>query len=264
MSEPAAMDRLPADRTALSRLDDAFRVAESLEPDDRLRLIVRMWASLPPEHWAAPTARELIEVARRLNNHESQPAVDPPWELVRQMVFKQVKSPPKPPSRIYSAPRRFDLATIFIATAAYSLLFGIMTLLDFAPVVKLYIGVLITIVGASQALLMNVLDARRASIMVGASVHTIFSLVLFAMEPRFFGHSLIVAVLINGMAGGALFGYLAGVMAAGVFLVADLLRGKFVLNPPVDNPDAAEVESLNDAASMNATQRPRESAAISQ
>ena len=68
----------------MSKLDDAFREAQSLEPDDRLRLIVRLWASLPPEHWAAPTAAELAEVARRLSDQQLRRTVDPPWEIPRQ------------------------------------------------------------------------------------------------------------------------------------------------------------------------------------
>jgi len=253
MGEPATVDQMPERGGATSQVDDALRVAEALAPDDRLRLIVRLWASLPPEHWAAPTARELTQVARRLNDYDARRIGEPPWEVVGQMVLKQMAHRRKlPTTHLYSAPRRFDLATIFIATAAYSLLFGLMTLLDFAPLVKLYVGALITIVGVSQALLLNVLDPRRASIVMGVAVQTIYFFVLYLSDPRYFLNSLFIAVVFCGMIGGALFGYLAGVMAAGVFLVADLLRGKFDPNRTAEETEAIAAEAgPNDDASSN-------------
>ena len=245
---------------AMSELDHALRVAESLAPDDRLRLIARLWARLPPDHWAAPTTQELAEVERRLRDYDTRRASEAPWEIVREILAEREARSLEPATRatspvakIYSAPRRFDLATIFIATAAYAILFTGMTLLDFGPGPKLYAAVLITCVGAGQALLLDVLDPRRASVLVGATVHSIFSLILYSMEPRAFFHSVFIAVTFVGVLGGVLMGYLAGVLAAGVFLVADMLRGKMALRQARAESPAAEATPWDLAATDERT-----------
>jgi len=40
------------------------------------------------------------------------------------------KLPPKPESKVCSVPRRYDLATMFAVTVAYSMLFGVMRLFE--------------------------------------------------------------------------------------------------------------------------------------
>ena len=45
-------------------MPEALEAAGALEPNDRLRLIARLWASLPADHWAAPTPYELHEFER--------------------------------------------------------------------------------------------------------------------------------------------------------------------------------------------------------
>src|SRR5262245_16662173 len=103
-------------------LDELAHSAESLDPDDRMRLIARIWASLPEEYWAAPDPRERANVSFMLMAGDRQALRD----LPRRIAHKVFNPPAVPPEKIYSAPRRFDLATIFVVTFAYSLLFGIL------------------------------------------------------------------------------------------------------------------------------------------
>jgi hypothetical protein len=82
-------------------------------------------------------------------------------------------------------------------------------------------------VAVGQALLLNVANPRGVSIMVGAAAYTIFSLILRSVHPRVFPDSLLFVSVINGLIGGAVLGYIAGVLVGGVFLAADVIRGKF-------------------------------------
>jgi hypothetical protein len=207
--------------------EEAVRLLESLEPDYRMRLIGRLWLSLPPEQQAAIITRGLEELQNPSYGTVDALEKGPPPEPFLWRVFFD----PANTSDLYSAPRRFDLATIFVVTAAYSLLFGGLSGLDnafnFGPLPLIVLGSLIAIVGLAQALCHGVLNPRGVSIVAGAAAYSLFSLVLFVADPRLFLYSPFVALVINGFVGGAVLGYMAGVLVGGVFLAADALRGKF-------------------------------------
>jgi hypothetical protein len=262
----------------MSRLDEVLRAAKSLEPDDRLRLILQLWESLPPGHWAQPNVDELAEIERRLREGGSRPEVDrrsqeSPWEAVLRVLLPQSSMHGSrllqpsvrrdlfgPPPKLYAATRRFDLATIFVAMAGYSLFFALMTLLEFAPFWKLYFGALIAIVGVGQAMLERVVDPRRASIIVGAATHTLVSLIIWTAAPKyFFFNSFFFVAIFNGVILGGTLGYMAGALVGGVFLVADALRGKFsrtadgdATNGAADDASTAPVHPLDTLAPRNA------------
>ena len=218
----------------MSRLDDVLRAAESLEPDDRLRLIAELWASLPPDHWAAPTAVQLAQLRRQCNQLNA-PAPEPPagrdpiatpaWDALRGFLLPgSLQSRPN----LYHATRRFDLATIFVAMGVYSVLLAAMSMLQFQAAAQIYLGIFVLVVGIGQAVLEPYYDARRSSILVGAGFHTLCSLVLWYFFVRSdFIITFIGIVLMNGVLCGAAMGYMAGVLVGGVYLLADVLRGKF-------------------------------------
>jgi hypothetical protein len=133
-----------------------------------------------------------------------------------------------PPEKIYSAPRRFDLATIFVVTFAYSLLFGVLSGLGAPPALSVIFGVFITVVGIGQAVLYGGNNARVASVITGAVVGVPVAWGLITMEsPRNMVAWLILFAPLGIVLGG-LCGYLAGTLVGGVFLVADKLRQFFV------------------------------------
>ena len=89
----------------MSRVEEVLRDAESLEPDDRLRLIARLWASLPPDHWAAPGAYQLAEIRRQFGGDDADPVDDAPWDALRWIMKPRLDAEQV---KLYHATRRFD------------------------------------------------------------------------------------------------------------------------------------------------------------
>jgi hypothetical protein len=201
----------------MSQLDDVVKAAKALDPDDRLRLVARLWESMPPDHWAAPRQFDR-KVVRSMLEHDDLGGLS---EVPRRMAWQIVGSPRE---KIYSAPRRFDLATIFVVTFAYSLLFALMSGINLPPVASLIVGGYITIVGIGQAALFGGQNARVASMITGAVAIVPITWLSMMLTPRGFRGQepfvLLPAIAILGIG----IGYIAGVLVGGVFLVADKLR----------------------------------------
>jgi hypothetical protein len=225
-----------------SKLDEAFHKAKALDPDDRLRLIARLWASLPVDHWAAPTAKDLAEVNALLGDYDTQRMADVPWKVVRQMAGTQ---PAAPTSKIYSAPRRFDLATILIVTFAYSLLFAALSLLQLPPEASLIVGGFITLVGVGQAVFFGGRRPRLASIVIGLGICLTYWFVGWRFLWRAYSFDVIGLLLIAWTITGLLGGYIAGTMVGGVFLIVDLVRSGWESFRPTA-PDDADEPSASD------------------
>jgi len=188
-------------------LDDVIDVAERLDPVDQLRLISTLWASLPRSQRASLSEIELPALLDRLQSSQNKP------------------------SKIYSAPRRFDLATILIVTFAYSLLFGAMKALSFPPTASVAIAGFISIVGVGQALLFGGKQPRTASLVVGAFVYAVCMAAAWLISgPRIYSAGLILLTASYTIVGGAILGYLAGTLVGSVFLIADKLRGRLSRN----------------------------------
>jgi hypothetical protein len=227
----------------MSDVDDAFHAAESLDPDDRMRLIARLWASLPEDYFEEPIPRE-----PRLP--ESRPPESKPLKLastdamsfsgdMRQLIDgaidftrKLFRPPDMPPAeKIYSAPRRFDLATIFVVTFAYSLLLGLMNYvvgyMDFPRATSLVVAGFVTFVGVGQAVLYGGQNARIASVVTGIAFCVLWNMTAVVWPPRgAAGIALLFLIPFSGALGAGC-GYVAGVLVGGVFLVADKLRTYF-------------------------------------
>jgi hypothetical protein len=130
--------------------------------------------------------------------------------------------------RLYSAPRRFDLATILVVTAAYSILLGGFSALNAFPVLTIAVATFITLVGFGQALLFGGLKPRLASTVVGVFIVDLplIAFYFFGPSPRIvfniWWFRIFYAVVGAGV--GAILGYLVGTLIGGVFLVADVIR----------------------------------------
>jgi hypothetical protein len=202
-------------------VDDVHRLAAALDPDEQMQLVVRLWNTLPADQRAT-----LI-------------ALQPENLQGSQADFHGVSSEPRPPglldklfnfgqgSDLYCAPRRFDLATIFVVTAAYSILLGGLTTADAPAGVKVVICVLVTFIAGAQALFISTANPRGVSIMTGAVGWTLISWYAWLSWPKVFPNSFFFVTFIMGVGGGAIMGYLLGALVGGVFLVADALRGRF-------------------------------------
>lgn len=74
----------------MSTVEDLANVACNLDPGDRLRLIERIWDSLPPDQWPAPSAAELAEVQRRSAEFDAGQVAASSWEDVRERLSRRI------------------------------------------------------------------------------------------------------------------------------------------------------------------------------
>ncbi|MCA9148400.1 MAG: hypothetical protein KDA92_03830 [Planctomycetales bacterium] len=129
--------------------------------------------------------------------------------------------------RVYSTPRRFDLATVLVITSAYALGFSALRVLQMPLVELAVIGGFVTTVGLSQAVLFGGRHPRIASMVTGAVLLPTL-VILFDSRPG--SRSLVddIVLLVTYCSFfGAIHGYFAGAMVGGVFLVSDKVRSRF-------------------------------------
>src|SRR3954466_847966 len=177
------------------RLTAAVEAAQLLEPSDRVRLVTRVWESLPAKH-RAEIVWFGIENLQSPADESTGPAVQKPPEPVGFDLHRLLFDPSNT-SQLYSAPRRFDLATIFVVTAAYSILFGAISALsykDMGPPVQVAVGILVTFVGIAQAYFKDTANPRGVSIVAGAVALSTILIVLHVSTPRIFGESIVLVV----------------------------------------------------------------------
>ena len=207
----------------MSTIEDAMAIAEGLKPADQLRLIERLWESLPQDEWPAINDAAMAALHRQAVGLGIQRDDSVPWPIVERLIANCAKSS-RP--KIYSAPRRFDLATVFIVTLAYSILFGLMSAVRFPPVAALIVAGFITAIGVSQALLFGGKRPRLASVIVGTLIYSLSLLGFWlATGQRAYPTSTFLFLGTYVAIGGAILGYLSGTVVGGVFLLADVVRG---------------------------------------
>jgi hypothetical protein len=180
----------------------------------------------------------------RLSPATADSIFDVPWRIIDRVLEQHPRSRG---TRIYSAPRRFDLATVFVVTTAYCLLFAAMGAMGASGVVTLVIAGFITLVGIGQAVLYGGQRPRKASVVVGIGLTWIgCAMPLVLSGARMIGNGMILGTVLYaatyGSALGALLGYLAGTVVAGVFLVTDRVRQRFWPTPETqaEEPTAAK------------------------
>jgi hypothetical protein len=130
-------------------------------------------------------------------------------------------------SKVYSAPRVFDVATLFVVTFAYAILFAILSY-SFNPKLTILLGSgFITIVGVCQAILFQGEKPRYSSVVAGvACAIGLYFFQSFSKESPIPVFAKVIAFPFY-MLLGAGFGYLAGAVVGGVFLIADHLRQRW-------------------------------------
>lgn len=212
--------------TAAESLDVLRQDALELNADDRLRLVVQLWKSLPVEHRSALLTLQMEDAARRANQPLPQSKAvlrKPSGPTLMDKLFD-----PSHTSDLYTAPRRFDLATIFVVTAAYSLVLGGLTAMGWPPVFKVIVSLFAAAIAVAQALFKTRANPRSVSIVTGVAVGTLFTWIGYAAGAhRVLPIPLPVATILLGLVVGSISGYLIGTCVGGVFLVADMVRGKF-------------------------------------
>lgn len=122
---------------------------------------------------------------------------------------------------LYSVPRRYDLATLFAVSVAYAVLFAFLRWTHWPVAMFILVAAFITSVGIAQALLFGGKRPRRASVLMGV-LWWIGIVIYAAFAARVRGPDAILGVCAAWLF--LLFGYIAGTLVGGVFLVAHAAR----------------------------------------
>lgn len=129
-------------------------------------------------------------------------------------------------SRVYSVPRRFDVATMLVVTLAYALLFGVLRSVRIQSLDVVKVAGFFTCVAIGQAMLFRGKRPRISSVMVGVvyivAMYGVRAITRDAslLEVHYF---VLMIWLVIAMAG-AISGYFAGVAIGAVFLLSDVMR----------------------------------------
>ena len=121
--------------------------------------------------------------------------------------------------RTYSVPRRFGLATILIVTAVFAVVFSLLRLFNAPPAAYVFLMVFTAVIGGAQMVFGK--TPRAASAVTGSVLYVVLMLVYGIASGDIRYDGFIFLGLGCGFVWGAMFGYAAGVLIAGVFLVID-------------------------------------------
>lgn len=130
-----------------------------------------------------------------------------------------------PAAKVAGVPRRFGVGVLLILVTFFSVLFAFLRGFDYGPKVCAVVGVLFVGVAAGQSLLFGGRRPREASLLVGALLFPLEMLALAVYEhvvDEFSRGSIaedIIAGFFCSIPAGALFGYFAGTLTAGIFFV---------------------------------------------
>ncbi len=148
------------------------------------------------------------------------------------------------PDRVYGVSRRFSLATVMVMMAGASLILAGMNAMNVSPVLSGTIVLLCVATAIGQMFLFKGKNPRNASLVVGSVFCGLAPLVIYAMQPLArvsvdppmrLGWAIVD--MFWGAIFGALPGYLAGCLVAGVLLVMDLTESLFARWRKARDPD---------------------------
>jgi hypothetical protein len=149
-------------------------------------------------------------------------------DLDRDLTPSPGRDEASPAKKIYSVPRRYDLATLFVVSLAYALLFGFMRAAGLPPLGFAIVAGFVSVVGLGQAILFRGKAPRKASAVCGIAVFLAVQLPIVVVDALSRPWDLLLLVLccspFSVVLPGAALGYGAGVLIGGVFLVADAVR----------------------------------------
>jgi hypothetical protein len=126
-----------------------------------------------------------------------------------------------PPVRTYVVPKRFGISAILALMTGMAVLFGFMRVFDAPPVLYLFFSTMALAICIAQMVWGNM--PRQASIGVGAIVAPVFVVIAVLAEGSVRDLWRLPCALVFSVMWGALFGYLTGTCAAGIFLVMEIL-----------------------------------------
>ncbi len=132
-----------------------------------------------------------------------------------------------PAAKVYSVPRRYDLATLFAVSLAYSLAFGVMRMCNLSATAFAAVAAFVTCVGLGQAILFKGEAPRAASLLVGMAFCPVAAVAVAVQGAgpdvgRVVAEMVPFALILS--IPGAFAGYFTGVAVGGVFLIAEYVR----------------------------------------
>jgi hypothetical protein len=131
----------------------------------------------------------------------------------------------------FGAPRRFGIGTMLVVMGAASVLLAALVAWGVREVVVFHLVAFLALIACAQAILFRGSNPRRASIVAGAilcPVYAIGAAVIFSSQTqntRRIEEMFVFALIFSVM--GPLFGYLAGGVVGGIFLMMDRWERKF-------------------------------------
>lgn len=135
-------------------------------------------------------------------------------------------------ARPVGVPRRFGVGSLLVVTAAFAILLGAMKSLQVDPIVMGLVAAFIAVVGAGQAVLFGGKVRRTASMIAGMLFPLVvgFPVFVYAVvaRGRLSGYEFGIAFvsILPWCVLGVPAGYVAGVLAAGVFLAIERVWGR--------------------------------------
>lgn len=139
----------------------------------------------------------------------------------------------------YGAPRVFDLFTLLAVTLAFAILFALLRLLepmfkDDLPVITVALSIFVTFSAIAQMTLWHGERPRLASVASGPAIWMVIGLgsAIYFLRPGLLLGTVCMSFL------GVPVGYLSGALVAGVFMLADMFRTKFLGADQADQSDA--------------------------
>ncbi len=151
-------------------------------------------------------------------------------------------------SESYGAPRVFDLYTLLAVTLAFAVIFAFLRLIEPAldtniANVAIAIGIFSTLTAIAQLALWGGKKPRIASVVSGPPIWMLLWLSVLAANPRaLMDPSNWIGMLCSSVLGIPA-GYLGGALVAGVFLLADKFRQRF-MSDPSDESDAQNDDAI--------------------
>jgi len=133
---------------------------------------------------------------------------------------------PSPPesTRVFSAPRKFDLSTVIVVTTVYAVGFAALRAVGFPAVGVFVLAAFFTSVALGQAVLFGAKHPRMASTVVGSAFVAIAVTIGTLADPDAVTIQEDPSILFIAAFWGVLFGYVGGVLVGSVFMVAHGVR----------------------------------------
>jgi protein-S-isoprenylcysteine O-methyltransferase Ste14 len=165
--------------------------------------------------------RYVLVARQETRRRERTEEVDDP-QVRRSGVFLPDLGPAA--HREYTVPKRFGMAAIVALVTVLAIAFGALKYWDAHPAIYLFVSSEIVAVCLAQIIFGN--TPRGACALTGATLLP-FWLLLTSSRPTWLGMELYVLVIVLVFLFGGLLGYCLGALAAGFFLVTDLLETWF-------------------------------------